>query len=285
MLLRREHSVVVGKYYRAEIYAYSGAKKTVVTFQAINSKKKAPVFALKPLLDLPVNIIGVNCGANTYYQGISPVQLMHLVSPFLSTEIITYGSSLGGWAALYFGSFLGAKVIAAAPKQPADPRFLESGYPEPVLNFIAGENYAFLPLSRQSINIIYDPYVHQDRHIVRELIRPLCGNLQEFLVPHGSHSVLAYLKEVGVLKAFLLNLLFGDSCDLNLPLHSPIPRYFLSKSRWYATKHDAVLSAKHFNLAINSMNSCDKSSSSSLSKLIRKARRDLSKISPSLMAV
>lgn len=152
-------------------------KKTVVTFQAINSRKRSPVFAYKPLLELPVNIIGINCSSNTYYQGISGFQVMKLVSPFSFTELIAYGSSLGGWAALYFRSFMGARIIAAAPKQPADPRFLEPGYPTPVLGFVSGNNYINLPLAARDIHVIYDPYIFQDRYIVKNLVKPLCGSL------------------------------------------------------------------------------------------------------------
>lgn len=62
-------------------------------------------------------------------------------------------------------------------------------------------------------------------------------------------------------------------------MHSGIPRYFLSKSRYYASKRDARLSKKYMDIAISTIGDEDGYFSESLGKLMRKARRDFSNIS------
>src|SRR5699024_9857742 len=91
----------------------------------------------------------------TQYQQLSIEEFHESISSIAAAyDVFAYGSSLGAYAALYFGGSVNARIIAAAPKNSAHPlvlqkRFAELGFHHRELTEVQRADHA--PL------ILFDP--------------------------------------------------------------------------------------------------------------------------------
>jgi pimeloyl-ACP methyl ester carboxylesterase len=121
---------------------------------------------------------------------------------------ITYGSSMGGYAALRYAVACGADTaIAISPQFTVDPRVVPwevRWQPDVAKTRFAEPVYA--PAARQYV--FYDPRVaSDDQHI--DLIAAT-GTTTRIRIPHGGHPVAALLAETGVLQAAVRGIVAGD---------------------------------------------------------------------------
>ena len=114
-------------------------------------------------------------------------------------RVVTYGASMGGYAALRFSRDLGAATaLALSPQYSRDPnkvpfeRRWAAHRREPWLPELSGS----LPHDVSAV-IVYDPMVAADRvhvdHIAREM------TVHRLPLPHAGHGSAAFLAEVGLL--------------------------------------------------------------------------------------
>lgn len=121
---------------------------------------------------------------------------------------ITYGSSMGGYAALRYAVPCGAQIaIAISPQFSVDPRVVPwevRWQPDVVRTRFAEPPY--VAAARQYV--FYDPRVAlDDRHV--HLIAS-AGATERIAVPYGGHPVGALLAETGVLQAAIRGIVAGD---------------------------------------------------------------------------
>jgi pimeloyl-ACP methyl ester carboxylesterase len=142
-------------------------------------------------------------------------------------RVVTYGSSMGAYAAIRFAGLVGAHaILALSPQYSIDPavvpwerRWLESGRHfnrrwEQTLDFPAvGEAY-----------VVFDPEQADGRHIAR-----LAENFrfEPIAIPFGGHPISAMLAEVGLLQQLILDICAGQF-DLPAFLQRVLERQTLS---------------------------------------------------------
>lgn len=111
------------------------------------------------------------------------------------TRILTYGMSMGGYAAFRSADRLGAHcVIAFSPQYSIDPRLVgwETRWQDiPPLLWEPPHGRRGVPLY-----VFYDPN-NGDRHHVRLMARE--GNVHRVRLRHGGHPCAAFLNECGLL--------------------------------------------------------------------------------------
>ncbi len=128
-----------------------------------------------------------------------------------ASRVMTYGSSMGGYAALRFADAAGANaVLAISPQYSIDPakvpfetRWLQDARRIRWLPEIDGK----LTCRARPI-IVYDPVMCQDRQQA-EMIRADV-DITAIALPFVSHPATTYLAEVKLLKALALGTLAGD---------------------------------------------------------------------------
>ncbi len=136
-------------------------------------------------------------GSNQQYQELSLEAFAAIAAPLCAgKKAFTYGSSLGGYAAIYFASAIRACAIASSPTLPAHAmakRFPNHKIPIkhiPIERFeIAERVYAF-----------FDPHDEDDEAFMRERIAQACKDLVSVPLPFSGHQALKILKEAGLLK-------------------------------------------------------------------------------------
>ena len=133
-------------------------------------------------------------------------------------RIVSYGASMGGYAALRFADHLRAHaVLALSPQYSLDPRKapFKTRWGRHHRHRWLAELSGALPATTPAI-IAYDPMAFADREHVERIAAEV--PLEPLTLPHSGHSSVAFLAECGVLSHLMLSI--GDG-DLDLrPYHS-----------------------------------------------------------------
>lgn len=197
--------------------ANRGGDVCVVTFDAFTDTTDLdrPAFAERFFQDHQVSAVHIINGCNRWYHepdwraAISTARRSARAYP----RIVTYGSSMGGYAALLFSSHLGAQtVLALSPQYSRDPHKVpfESRWGSHRRERWLAELSGPLPPDVRAI-IAYDPMVSADRAHVDLIANEMAVSRLTF--PHAGHGSAAFLAEVGLLGPLVLSVVSG-SCDL-----------------------------------------------------------------------
>lgn len=143
------------------------------------------------------------------YQDLPLKDFQEAVAPYAArySRVITYGASLGGYCAIYYGGCIDAQVIAISPHNSAHPLIRRGGFAH--LPF-AHQEIVATPRSSKTPVIVYDPTLPDDQAFIDYLIRPAYPQLRLACYPHGGHALLDTMREDGVLADFIVPLIEDD---------------------------------------------------------------------------
>ncbi|MGO1585834.1 MAG: hypothetical protein ACTHXJ_07670 [Mesonia sp.] len=201
-----------------------GAETTFIVFNGTKSTKKSIPFGLSFLLSRGCNVIACLQDNDTQYQSLSFEDFRTAVLPHVEgRKAICYGSSLGGYCAIYYAGAINASVIAAAPRNSAHPdlvkkkkgksRFSPSLYKH---KSIGGNE-----LTRSNVVVILDPYYLTDVSFYRKYIRRFYKNSIRLIeIPHSGHEVLYYLTDTHQLEGLIFSLIDEKTYEINTNLDS-----------------------------------------------------------------
>lgn len=185
-------------------------KRLLISFGPANSDLSTSGFASAVAKKLGIDSIYVAQRLGTYYQGLDVDSFVRIVAPHLpGRDVITYGGSLGGWCAFYFGGAIGARIIGFSPLNPGHPDFRANGFAEPVMDY-AHIDLKDLPASPHRPIVVYDPHRPDDLRFVSRFITPGYRDMARYEVPYAGHNVLDRMKRAGTLKPFVTMALNGE---------------------------------------------------------------------------
>lgn len=170
----------------------------------------------------------------TQYQGLSQEAFFDAVADVASgRDVVCYGSSLGGYAALYFGGCIDARIVAAAPMLPAYPPLRRQPDLIPIKHISMRDG----PISARSPILIYDPSIPADSRIVEDMVRPAYPAARYVHIPYAGHTVLNYLARSGQINNLVWPMIKDDViADVDLPTTTS-PIWLFNKGR-AIMKHD-----------------------------------------------
>ena len=188
----------------------------VLTFGGQPTDLKSEGFGTEFLLKHGYDTIYVAQKIGTQYQGLADERLKEIVSDCCrNRDVFCYGSSLGGYAATYFGGILDAQIIAAAPMFPSWPPLNRRRFAD---LRIRHHDLKDGPKSSKAPIIIYDKHIHDDSKLVREMILPAYPNARLVELEYTGHAVLIPMERAGLLKNFILQIIEHDRVTaLDLP--------------------------------------------------------------------
>ena len=183
--------------------------KLVVTFGGQPSDLASSGFGTDFVLSMGFDTIHVAQKFGTQYQGLSVENFHAAVSPLVKhwDDVITYGSSLGGYAALYYGGSINARCIVAAPMLPAWQPLKLPAYKDLKINHL---ELVDVPVSKHDPVVIYDPCVSRDLYLIENMVRPAYPNLRDVRVPYAGHTVLVTLSQARLLRPIIESLIQDD---------------------------------------------------------------------------
>ena len=184
----------------------------VVSFANFLSQQKKDQFGFgeKLLRDAGISAIHITCASNNWYQYSDLLRLGDLVSDIRKRyqQVVTYGSSMGGYAAILFsGQLQAVRVIAASPQYSIDPAKVPY---DRTWDHIA-KNVMFINdeigghISGQ-VFLIYD-----DKHVDGQHADRIAAEMpvQRIVTPHAGHPSVHFLHRAGILKQLTLDLIAG----------------------------------------------------------------------------
>ncbi|MGP8291663.1 hypothetical protein ACT3OH_15475 [Vreelandella zhanjiangensis] len=219
----------------------SSSDKCLITFGGMPTCKSRTGFGTGFCAKYGYDNIYVSQLKGTQYQGLSLAKFSEMISPFLSgyKDVYTYGASLGGYCALYYGGYIGSKIISAAPKNSAHPSLAK-------LNIKWNHNVS---LSQCKSNypplIIYDPYREEESDYIERYVATTYSNVNRIKLPFAGHKVLNSMRDSGVLVSFLKK--YIDNGEIvNVKIDEFSTSYLCQEGRLY-------FKSKKYELAINKL--------------------------------
>lgn len=224
-------------------------QRIVITFGGQPSDLADEGFGTSFCLEQGWNTIYVAQRRGTQFQGLSIEAFRSAVAESCAgRDVVTYGSSLGAYAAIYYGGSVNARMIAAAPMLPAWRALKLRAYSDlPVTHGDIKEG----PLSEHQPVVIFDPTIKNDAHLVKDLIAPAYPNLRAVEIPYAGHTVLVTLSQARLLKPIILGVIERDEVIAFVPPAEGTAIYHGERGRsLIATDRQAALAELRKSLAI-----------------------------------
>lgn len=166
------------------------------------------VNAEKSLIKYQYNVIGIMPKQKSWFPQASMIELAKTISPVLQgfKNIVGYGGSMGGYAAIKYSNLLNMnRVIAFVPQYSIDPTQVEDRRYAEFFDAVANKDMQIqLPdvdAAREYV-IVYDPYFSIDReHYLK--IKELLPNLHTIHLPFTGHEALSVLASSSLLHDFI----------------------------------------------------------------------------------
>lgn len=164
--------------------------------------------AEKSLIKYQYNIIGVMPKQKSWFPQASMIELAKAISPILEgfKNIVGYGGSMGGYAAIKYSNLLNMnRVIAFVPQYSIDPEHVEDRRYAEFFDSVANKDMQIQPqdvdATREYV-IVYDPYFSIDReHYLK--IKELLPSLHTIHLPFTGHEALSVLASSSLLHDFI----------------------------------------------------------------------------------
>ncbi|KRI52774.1 hypothetical protein [Acinetobacter pittii] len=164
--------------------------------------------AEKSLIKYQYNVIGVMPKQKSWFPQESMVELAKAISPILEgfKNIVGYGGSMGGYAAIKYSNLLNMnRVIAFVPQYSIDPEHVEDRRYAEFFDSVANKDMQIQPqdvdATREYV-IVYDPYFSIDReHYLK--IKELLPSLHTIHLPFTGHEALSVLASSSLLHDFI----------------------------------------------------------------------------------
>ena len=164
--------------------------------------------AEKSLIKYQYNVIGVMPKQKSWFPQASMIELAKAISPILEgfKNIVGYGGSMGGYAAIKYSNLLNMnRVIAFVPQYSIDPEHVEDRRYAEFFDSVANKDMEIQPqdvdAAREYV-IVYDPYFSIDReHYLK--IKELLPSLHTIHLPFTGHEALSVLASSSLLHDFI----------------------------------------------------------------------------------
>lgn len=218
-----------------------GSEKTFIVFNAARSRKNHTPFGLNYLIKNKFNVI--SCLQNdNQYQELSFEDFKKYVQPLVKEhQVYLYGSSLGGYCAIYYSGAVNGTVIAGAPRNSSHPLILERLKSKAYYDSHEFKHVGFdeNPLTDRNIYVFYDPYVNTDHFFINHFLKTTFTNLKLFECDHAGHEVLMHLNETKQLHQIIMSITKNKDPKV-IDIDSSY--IYLGKSKYFLGKKDYKMS-------------------------------------------
>lgn len=183
-------------------------EKLVISFGGLPSRKTKSGFGTGFIRSQGWSHVFVAQRELSQYQGLSIEEFRSVLDTVMDgRDVYTYGSSLGGYCAIYYGGCVDAQIISAAPKNSAHPSMRKARFSH--VDFVHHE-IRDVPRSGKPPVVVYDPYRREETDFIENLVAPAYPDVRHVRLPFAGHTVLNTMLQSGVLKNFICALIDRD---------------------------------------------------------------------------
>lgn len=181
----------------------------VVTFDPLLYLWTDPPFGHEFLRKQALDVVAVRKKSENFYQTLSREEFAAVVAPVSAryARVVSYGSSLGAYAALYFGRDEPWTVIASSPRNSTHPVFGSPAWQQQ----IRFQHERFRPdlAPRCDAIILFDPRDAIDRRYMEGEVLAQFPQARVLRVPFSGHPSNQFLGEIGFIAPFVRAVLAG----------------------------------------------------------------------------
>jgi len=231
-------------------FYYAGTSNhCLVTFTPWASQPPAAPFAEQFVRKSGTEAVAFQSMQNDWWQSGSVEQGIAEILPMIrSTVRVTYGSSMGGYAAIAFADMLQcSRAIAISPQASIDRQLVpwETRWEEEARRFAMPRGNAGTGARLASVHLVYDPLVVLDRKHAELISSAATGRVLHHRFSFSGHPSGPALLECGLLQELVLRLVAGNVEDGDLVARFRKAR-FRSRSSMMAllTNHHILRSHK-----------------------------------------
>ncbi len=189
---------------RIDHFERGGADNTlVVTFDPIAYNWTRPPFGHEFLQKQALDVVAVRKKGENFYQPLSREAFAAAVRPVAARykRVVAYGSSLGAYAALYFGRDEPWVVIASSPRNSTHPVFGGKHWQDQVP--FLHERFGTASAARCQAFVLFDPQDPMDRRYIEGEVLPQFPTAEPLRVPYSGHPTNQMLGDIGFIAPFI----------------------------------------------------------------------------------
>lgn len=182
----------------------------LITFGTMLSGLQSEGFGTNFAKKMAYDHIYVAQASDSWYQQLSREEFVAAVGRTVEgyERVVAYGSSLGGYAALYFGSTVRAQIVAGAPINWAHPLMEADEWRHVTFTH---DDFSLLAPPALAPVVLYDPMRTSDRLFIETLITPAMDTRRFVHLPFTGHAVFVALRVHGLLNEFLVEIIERDT--------------------------------------------------------------------------
>lgn len=182
-----------------KIFYFDNSSDTLfITFNGISGGLDTPVFGREFLLKQGYSVIGCNQRKGSFYQELSFFEFKKILKPYCNKykNIYLYGSSLGGYCAIYYAGAVNGTVIASSPRLTLYPAMVENNILSNVLKKHAKNTefrhmeFCDLPATLGRVHVFHDPMNPADKFFMGLIKKIENLNLHVHMVNYAGHSTM-----------------------------------------------------------------------------------------------
>ncbi len=207
--VRMDKQIIFEDDHLRAIYLAGESDTLVLSFgDLITRAKGLSINAEKSLMKYNYAVVGIMPKQKSWFPASSMAALLQHLQPILSQfkNIVGYGGSMGGYAAIKYAKDLNMnRVVAMVPQYSIDPSEVED---KRYTDFYDADLNANMRIQAQDIVeeceyiIVYDPYFENDKeHYLK--IKPLIPQLHTLHLPYTGHDAIAVLANSALLHDFI----------------------------------------------------------------------------------
>ena len=191
------------------IFLTGSSDTLVISFGDLISRAKGmSINAEKSLFKYQYNVIGIMPKQKSWFPKSSMLEMQRQIQPILVQfkQIVGYGGSMGGYAAIKYSNLLNMhKIVAFVPQYSIDPDVVHDRRYAEFFDASIHQNMQIqadeVDSSREYI-IVYDPYYAEDKeHFLK--IQPLLPQMHVIHLPFTGHEALSVLASSQLLNDFV----------------------------------------------------------------------------------
>jgi hypothetical protein len=189
---------------RIEHHERGGAGGTlVITFDPLLYLWERPPFGHEFLRKQMLDVVAVRKKSEHFYQALSRETFAAAAGPVAARyrRVVSYGSSLGAYAALYFGRDEPWTVIASSPRNSTHPVYGTRAWQARVA--YRHQRFDASRPARCDAVIVYDPRDPIDRRYIDGELIPQFPDAEIMRVPFAGHPANQFLADIGFIAPYV----------------------------------------------------------------------------------
>lgn len=221
-LFLAEQSLIIEEVEYCVDYYNKESPVTFIVFNTDGSNKKRMPFGLAFLIKLGFNVVAVKHN-NNCYQPLSFETFRDIVRPLVvDKDVYLYGTSLGGYCALYYAGSVNGTVIASAPRNPIHPVIKAMTVAKGEHSYLH-QDMNLLPHTNRLVLVIMDITDEIDKVFFDEVVSVAYPNLKLLNISNVGHDVLAHLTFTREIKPIILNVVNGHYNQISVDVNKLSP--------------------------------------------------------------